>query len=150
MAAELSARALWSPSDWAIGDLLAPASPTVTAARHAALGCEYLLAHCDDCGTARLIPCPVCPSCGSRRATSRAAAGTATLHAWARYHRAYLPQFEALVPYVVGSVELDEGPRLTARLSGVTEPVTGMRLRMAFEHWSDGHAVPVFVAEEGA
>jgi uncharacterized OB-fold protein len=150
MATEQNINPAWSPADWPAGELLPRPTRDTDEFRSAAAEGRYLLLRCVSCAQPRLIPAPVCPYCGSRKADSVAARGGGTLVSWVRYHRAYLAAFAGLVPYVVGLVELDEGPRLSARLSGVDVPEFGLRLRMEFEHWADGQAIPVFVQGEGA
>jgi uncharacterized OB-fold protein len=65
---------------------------------------------------------------------------------WVRYHRGYLPEFAALVPYVVLCVELAEGPRIFGRLAGDgVAPRIGMSVAAIVERWSDGGHAPAFV-----
>ena len=83
---------------------------------------ELLLLRCARCDRMRLPGSLPCPWCGDDIAAWVDAKGQGSIHSWVRYHRGFLPEFEPLLPYVVLSVELDDGPRLFGRL--VTPAVT--------------------------
>jgi uncharacterized protein len=70
---------------------------------------------------------------GARRVAWSLASGTATLHSFCLYHRAYHPDFP--VPYNVALVELAEGPQLisTVIIDDLASLRVGMRLTAAFE-----------------
>lgn len=100
---------------------------------------------CDVCGTITLPGGPVCAHCGSAAITWRTLSGQATLFAWVRYHRPYLPEFADIVPYVSATVALAEGGRLLARLIDIDgDPRIGMPLVPVIERWPGGRCVPVF------
>src|SRR5262249_24362197 len=87
---------------------------------------ELRLQQCEDCGGWRFPDSAVCPSCLSPRATWRTAAGRGTLWSWVVMHRAYLPTFPFAPPYVVGLVELEEGPLVASRFD--LETALGLEL----------------------
>lgn len=94
---------------------------------------ELLLQRCDACGRHRFPPLVACPYCGDARATRVRASGTGSLYSWIVVHRAFSAAFAGDVPYVVGTVELDEGCRVLARIEGVHSALApGLRLRAAF------------------
>lgn len=135
-----------SPAAGAAGDLLPPIT-TDTAPFHEELARGRLaLQRCGGCGAFRHPIAPVCAWCGDDRATWEPVRGTGRVFSWVRYHRAYVPHFAPLVPYVVLTVELDEGPRLYGRLADGVEPVIGMPVRAIVERWSDGVCVLAFVS----
>lgn len=75
----------------------------------------------------------------------------ARLVTWTVYHRAYHPSFSESLPYVVGLVELEEGPRLFAGIVS-DEPASlrvGDLLEMSLELREGGFRVPVFTATAG-
>lgn len=112
---------------------------------------ELLLQRCKACDHARFPAMPICTWCGSESSAWIAATGSGQVHSWVRYHRAYLPEFEALLPYVVLAVRLDEGPVLFGRLVSSESPPSGQRsteapstprigqaARGVVERWADG------------
>jgi uncharacterized OB-fold protein len=66
----------------------------------------------------------------------RPAAPEGKLLARAIYRRTFLKKFEPLMPYAIGLVELDAGPRLQAFIAhpdGIGAPKAGERVRLRFE-----------------
>jgi len=104
---------------------------------------------CDACSRTRWPIAPVCPYCGGRSFTWRALSGAGTVHSWVGYRRAYLPEFEPLMPYAVLCVSLDGGPRIFGRFAGVGEPSIGMAVQAIVERFPGGGCVPAFVAATG-
>ena len=79
---------------------------------------ELLLARCVDCDHRRLPPRLACPSCGSRRpARWERASGRGRIWSHVTFHKRYLPDGPD-VPYTVVLVELEEGPRVIAAVTG--------------------------------
>ncbi len=131
----------------AAGDALLPALVPEARPHEAGLAEGVLrLQACSRCRRVRFPIAPVCPYCGGEVAEWRPLTGLGRVHSWARYHRAYVPAFEPLVPYSVLDVELDEGPRLFGRLADRSAPRTGLRVRAIVERWPGGRFVPAFVA----
>ncbi len=111
-------------------------------------GGRLRLQACAACARLRFPIAPVCPYCGGEAAGWRSLTGRGSVLAWVRYHRAYVPAFEPLVPYSVLTVQLDEGPRLFGRLADQAIPRAGLRVRTIVERWPAGRHVPAFVAED--
>ena len=87
-----------------------------------------------------------CPECLKPDLTWEQASGRATLYSWVVYHRAYGPAYQSRVPYTVGIVALEEGPRLASNIVGVADPellVIDQPLQLIIEH-DDGIALPRF------
>ena len=100
---------------------------------------ELLLPQCEVCQRVRTPGGSVCPWCGSPQTAWIQGKGHGVVHSWVRYHRAYLSEFEALVPYAVLAVRLPEGPVLFGRLlSGGWQPTIGATVRGVIERWADG------------
>ena len=100
---------------------------------------------CKGCSKARHPISPACPYCGSNQWEWREMSGEGSVFSYARFHRSYLPEFEDLMPYVVLSVQLAEGPRMFGRLvdRNVT-PRIGDAVCLAIERWPDGRCVAAF------
>jgi len=72
--------------------------------------------------------------------------GLGLVHSWVRYHRAYVPAFEPLLPYSAVSVEPDEGPRLFGRFTSSGLPKIGLRVQTVAERWTTERVVTAFAA----
>jgi hypothetical protein len=102
---------------------------------------------CASCERLRYPIAPVCPHCGGRESRWRDLSGRGTVHSFVRYRRSYLAEFEPLMPYVVASVELDEGVRIFGRLAeSGDDAAIGMPVRAIVERWPGGECVHAFVA----
>lgn len=104
---------------------------------------------CDACGRGRWPIAPVCPYCRGRAFAWRALSGAGTVHSWVSYRRAYLPEFEPLMPYDVLCVSLERGPRIFGRLAEGGGPHIGMAVQAIVERFGGGECVPAFVAVGG-
>ena len=71
---------------------------------------EVRLPVCRACGAAHLPPGPVCPYCLSDDLDWRRASGKATLSTWVVERKKWFAALDP--PYIVGEVELEEGPRM--------------------------------------
>lgn len=103
--------------------------------------------HCLRCDDALPPEAMVCSSCGGTELTWIDAAGSGSLITWSTVHRAPNGAYAELVPYVVGVVELDEGPWIYGLVIG-SEPRTGAQVRAVFPAVEDSEMYPVF-REEG-
>jgi hypothetical protein len=102
---------------------------------------------CDDCGTRYFYPRPLCPACLSRRVRWIDASGRARLHTFVINHRP--PRgFPVPAPFVIGIVELEEGPRMMSHIVGVAPDPAAVRcdmpLEVVFEDLSPEITVPKF------
>ncbi len=86
------------------------------------------------------LPRDRCPTCGAAFETLQAS-GRGRLFASTLVTRAPDETFRALVPYRIGLVDLDEGPRLMAHIDG--EPAIGAPLTGDMEERA-GRLLPVF------
>lgn len=76
------------------------------------------LQRCGRCGGYRFFPGPVCPVCLEPGGEWTPVSGRGRLYSFTVVHRAPGPTFAAEVPYMIALVDLEEGPRLMARLEG--------------------------------
>ena len=106
---------------------------------------RLLLQRCSACERARYPVAPVCPHCGASGFRWEELAGTGAVHSWVRYRRAYLPEFESLLPYDVLCVSLDGGPRVFGRLvEGDGAPEIGMAVQALVERFAGGDCALAF------
>ena len=107
---------------------------------------ELRLQHCLDCGTWWHPPSEYCPGCLGEHYEWRAAAGTGRI--WSRIfmHQVYFAGFKEDVPYNVVWVELDEGPMITASVTGAShdEIEVDRRVAVTFDAVTDELTLPRF------
>jgi uncharacterized protein len=100
---------------------------------------ELLVQQCATCGRLRFVPTELCPHCFSPAATWSAVSGRGRVYTFSVVHRAPTPLYQAEAPYALAYVELDEGPRMPARLVDV-DPATvevGMPVEVVFDDVDD-------------
>ena len=97
-----------------------------------------LVQRCEDCGHLRYPALARCPECTGEQAHWTEVGASGTVWSFAVYHRALHPAFAGEVPYAVAVVELDDGPRITARVAAGAAPVAvGTRVVADFREVSD-------------
>ena len=65
------------------------------------------------------------------------ASGGASLYSWIVIHRAFDPGFADQVPYTLGTVDLDGGGRLVARIVDAPSLAAGMNLSLRIHQHGD-------------
>lgn len=110
---------------------------------------RLLLQMCGNCGKMRHYPRPLCDACYSFEVKWIEAKGTGKVHSWTITHHAFHPGFKAELPYVLVTVDLDEGVRVQAPLRGVeaSDLRIGLPVRVVFEIAKEGLTLPAFVAD---
>lgn len=77
---------------------------------------QITIRKCPTCNQKYLDDVDLCPSCLDITPTTRIeVSGTGTIYSYSRVHVAP-EQFKNIVPYHLAIIDLDEGPRLMARL----------------------------------
>ncbi|MEQ8231143.1 MAG: OB-fold domain-containing protein [Gammaproteobacteria bacterium] len=79
---------------------------------------RLLLQRCSRCGQVRHYPRPVCDACYAMEYDWVEASRVGRVHSWTVCHHAFDPAFKAELPYVLVTVDLDEGVRVQAPLRG--------------------------------
>lgn len=122
----------------------APATTPEMAPFYEAAGRHQLVVQrCTACGTLRFPARELCSRCVSREATWTPVSGRGTVYSVAVMHQAAHPAFAAEVPYAVALVELDEGARMTAQVTGI--PAREVEVGLPVEVWWDAVAPGVVV-----
>ena len=80
---------------------------------------ELRVQRCRDCGKHIFYPRAICPFCLSDHLQWVTASGKGKVYSYTVVRRAMHPAFQDDIPYVLGIVELAEGPRLTTNIVGV-------------------------------
>ena len=87
---------------------------------------------CRDCAQHYFYPRPLCPHCLSRNVEWIEASGRGTLHSFVINHRA--PRgFPATGPFIIGIVQLDEGPKMMSNIVGIAADPKQLRCDMPVE-----------------
>lgn len=127
-------------------DLLLPPVYEHSRPHYAALDSGHLLLQqCEACRLQRFPVAPCCPHCGQMGGAWVEHAGEGRLHSWIRYHKSYLPEFAHDMPYVVGIVQLLNGPRMTGRWLSEAQPWIGMSVTVVIERFPGGRSAPALV-----
>jgi uncharacterized protein len=105
---------------------------------------KLLIQRCTNCGTLRHPPRPACANCRSFDWDTVTASGRGTIYSYVVNHYPQVPAFD--YPLVVALVELEEGTRLVANVSGITPEsiAIGMPVIAEFEAFDDELTLPVF------
>jgi uncharacterized OB-fold protein len=105
-----------------------------------------LVPRCTACGDAFWYPRTFCPFCHSTELSWEPASGGGTIYSFTVVERGMGP-WEAVVPYVVAYVQLDEGPRLLTNIvdSEPAELSVGQRVSLVFDQAGD-YKLPRFRA----
>jgi uncharacterized protein len=120
------------------GDVMRPvASPDTAFFWEGTAKGELRIQKCGDCGALRHPPGPFCPDCGSEHPGYAVASGTGEVFSYVVHHHPPVPGKK--LPLVIALVELDEGVRVLAELTGARpdQVSVGMPVRAGFQRIDD-------------
>ncbi len=122
------------------------------------LGEQKLMStRCKSCGALHLPPRPLCPACHGDDMEWEQVSGKGKLVAFTTVHIAPTAMLEAgygrTNPYCTGIVQLEEGPTISAQITGVDPAApaqieVGMPVRVAFLRRGEGEAERTYLAFE--
>jgi uncharacterized protein len=98
---------------------------------------------CRACGHVVFYPRRHCTSCGGTELDERESAGAGVVYSYTVIHRHHHPYFRARVPYALGFVDLDEGPRILAEIADPDRVRIGQRVGVEWEDHEE-LSVPIF------
>lgn len=105
---------------------------------------------CTLCSRYFFPPSQFCPKCWSDSIVWSPVRGTGTILTYVTFRRLYEPSFAGLVPYSTAVIELDEGPRLLSRVTGVLDASVGARVAVIYEDLDDATTLPLFQVTGGS
>jgi uncharacterized protein len=107
---------------------------------------ELAVQRCDSCGRFWFPPANRCQHCWSDAFTWTPVSGRGRLFSFTVFRRAYAAELAHQLPYVVGVVELDEGPRLITNVIGCApgRVRVDMPVEVVFEDLADGVVLHAF------
>ncbi|MBV0931728.1 bifunctional MaoC family dehydratase N-terminal/OB-fold nucleic acid binding domain-containing protein [Marinobacterium weihaiense] len=110
---------------------------------------ELRIQHCKRCSGLQHPPAPVCSHCQSFDLDYRVSSGKGHLYSHVVMHYPEVPPFD--YPNPIGLIELDEGVRMIAGLSGIAPEALeiGQRVEVEFKTFDDDLVLPVFRPESG-
>ena len=105
---------------------------------------ELRVQRCAGCGTVRHPPGPMCPRCGRPNGPDDylVAQGTGEVYSYVVHHHPPIPGKR--LPVIVALVQLPEGVRITAELTGTGQVRVGMPVRAGFVRVDDELTLPVW------
>jgi uncharacterized OB-fold protein len=101
---------------------------------------------CDDCQTVVFYPRRHCTGCLGANLSWHESSGEGDIYTFSIVRQSYHPFFRSKVPYAIGWVDLDEGPRILTNFTGVDDPGTlriGQRVVVDWEEHEE-LSVPLF------
>ena len=115
---------------------------------------ELRIQCCDDCGTFRHPPIPVCAACRSSKSTWTLVPGTGTVFSYTVAHHPTHPALRGSPPYNIAVIHLDGAGdvRLVSNVVDVPpdEMRIGMRVDLVWDAIGDGRLLPRFRREADA
>lgn len=107
---------------------------------------ELKFQRCTKCGVVRYLVGPLCPECHSFEHEWITSSGKGTVASYTVVRQQTHPAFPA--PYTILLVEMEEGPRVVARLDAPAETPVEIGASVHVE-WEDGdkQSLPVFVLD---
>ncbi len=77
------------------------------------------------------------------------ASGRGKVHSWTVCHHAFHPGFKRELPYVVLTVDMDEGVRMVGQVQGIPEEAlqVGLPVEVGYVDIDDDLTLPVFQAQ---
>ncbi len=109
---------------------------------------ELRFRRCTACGAFRYPMTLLCLDCRSWEFEWALASGRGTVYSYTVVHHQTHPAFP--VPYTIALVEMEEGPRIIARMRSSEGTPISIGAAVSIE-WEDGphQALPVFVTDRG-
>ena len=107
---------------------------------------RLLLQRCSECGVIRHYPRPMCSHCHSMKSEWVEASGRGRVHSWTVTHHPFHEAFKESVPYVLVTVDLDEGVRMQSQLRGaeLNDLQVGLPVEVFFEVATADVTLPFF------
>ena len=105
---------------------------------------RLLLQQCGNCGLVRHYPRPMCDACHSLEVRWIESSRQGRLYAWTEVHHPFVPGFREEIPYVMATVELEEGVRLQCQMLGAEADALKLDLpvEIVFREVQDGLVLP--------
>ena len=104
---------------------------------------RLLLQQCGNCGLVRHYPRPMCAACHSLEVRWIESSRRGSLHSWTEVHHPFVPALRDEIPYVMATVELEEGVRLQCQMLGADATLKlDLPVEIVFREVQDGLVLP--------
>lgn len=111
---------------------------------------ELAIQRCAACSRFQHPPRAVCGDCGGTDLAFTTVSGRGTVYSYTVVERAFLPELRPVVPYAIGLVDLDEGPRLMTGLRiDADDLAIGLPVVATFVPVTAEVTLPFFVSAAG-
>ena len=102
--------------------------------------------YCLGCERLRHYPRPMCPHCHGTESGWRELSGRGEIYSYTVAHQAFHPYWADRVPYVVATLELEEGIRMVSELPTLSpeRAEIGLAVEVGFEPLGEDLTLPVF------
>ena len=112
-------------------------------------GCKqrvFRFQECPGCGQRWFPPAPCCPQCLNMETRWVNSSGRGVVYSWVVFHQLYFAGFANEIPYIVATIELEEGVRTISNLVGVNKEDVriGMPVEVTFVDATEEVTIPVF------
>jgi uncharacterized OB-fold protein len=96
---------------------------------------KLVVQKCKKCGAYQFYPRPVCVKCGSLELEYKETSGKGRIYSYTIIHRvlANSPAFSKNAPYIIASIEMEEGFRLYGRIKHATPEEVKIGQSVVFE-----------------
>ena len=107
---------------------------------------RVMLQRCSDCRTVRHYPRPMCGECHSMEVDWIEASGKGRVYSWTVAHHPFHIGFKAETPYILATVDLEEGVRIQSQLLDVdpADLKIGLAVEVIFGQETDDLVLPYF------
>jgi len=107
---------------------------------------RFTLQRCDQCQEVVWWPRSLCPGCSSFDLEWFDASGEGTIYSFTVVHQSQGRTWNAVTPYVLAYVELDEGPRVMTNIVDCDPEALAIddRVRVVWDDTGEGNALPRF------
>ena len=107
---------------------------------------ELVIQRCKDCRAWRHYPQVMCPSCNSLDWEWAPVSGRGVIYSYTVAHQAFHAHWKDKVPYVLATIELEEGVRLVDDMLELDPAAVeiGQPVEVVFEEMSDEITMPKF------
>src|ERR1700730_14074929 len=109
---------------------------------------RLVYAACASCGTARIPPASVCPTCGVSEVRWQPVSGLGTVYSFTIARHSFHQKVDDSVPYVIAVIALDDAPpRLISNVVGVDpdDVSIGLPVEVVWDDVSADVAIPRFM-----
>jgi len=107
---------------------------------------RIMLQRCADCHTVRHYPRPMCGKCHSMEVDWIEASGKGEVYSWTIAHHPFHIGFKAETPYILATVDLEEGVRIQSQLLDIdpADMKIGLAVEVIFGQATDDLVLPYF------